>query len=317
MDEQKAPLVIIAGPTAVGKSDAAVALAKKINGAVISADSMQVYRGMDIGTAKITPEEMQGVPHYLIDILDPDEPFHVVRFQELAQNAIREITTAGKIPILCGGTGFYIQALLYGIDFTETSTDPVLREELENLAKNKGSEALHAMLETMDPDAAAKIHPHNIKRQIRAIEFYRLSGQRISETNEKERQKPPAYHAAYFCLTMDRKRLYERIDARVDQMMEKGLLQEVTRLKEKGYQRDLVSMQGLGYKEILQYLDGECSLSEAVYKIKRDSRHFAKRQLTWMNREKDILWVPREAYPETKDVTSFLCRKLREKEIIG
>ncbi len=316
MDARKTPLVIIAGPTAVGKSATAIALAKKINGAVISADSMQVYRQMDIGTAKITPGEMQGIPHYLINILNPDEPFHVVLFQELAKRAIREITDAGLIPIVCGGTGFYIQALLYDVDFTETRSDPALRDELAALAQREGPDALHQLLSELDPSAAAKIHPHNIKRQIRAIEYCRLSGMPISELNERERSKSSAYNAAYFYLTMDRKTLYERINARVDQMMQKGLLDEVRRLHEAGFTRDMVSMQGLGYKELLLYLDGEITLDEAVYRIKRDSRHFAKRQLTWMNREKEILWVQKEQYRSTEDLVGFLCEKLQEKEII-
>ncbi len=316
MDAKKPPLVIVAGPTAVGKSDAAITLAKKINGAVISADSMQVYRGMDIGTAKLSHEEMQGVPHYLIDILNPDEPFHVVLFQELAKNAIREITDAGQIPIVCGGTGFYIQALLYDIDFTETASDPALRDELEALAKKEGPEALHQMLSDLDPSAAAKIHPHNIKRTIRAIEYCRLSGTPISEVNERERLKPCAYNAAYFTLTMERRTLYERIDARVDQMMQNGLLDEVQRLHSAGFTRDMVSMQGLGYKELLSYLEGEITLEDAIYRIKRDSRHFAKRQLTWMNREKEIIWVEREAFRSTEELVGFMCEKMREKEIL-
>ena len=316
MDEKKTPLVIVAGPTAVGKSDTAIALAKKINGAVISADSMQVYRGMDIGTAKITSEEMQGIPHYLIDILNPEEPFHVVLFQTLAKDAIQEILSSGRIPIVCGGTGFYIQALLYDIDFTETSADPALREELLTLAKEKGPEALHEMLTELDPSAAAKIHPHNIKRQIRAIEYCRLSGTPISEVNERERSKMSAYNEAYFYLTMDRKTLYERIDARVDQMMDHGLIEEVKRLHAAGYTREMVSMQGLGYKEMLLYLDGEIILEEAVYRIKRDSRHFAKRQMTWMNREKNVLFLRREAFSSTDALVESMCETLREKEII-
>ena len=313
---KKDPLVIIAGPTAVGKSETAVALAEKIDGSIISADSMQVYHGMDIGTAKITEEEMRSIPHYLIDVLQPDEPFHVVRFQEMAERAIQEIREAGRIPIICGGTGFYIQALLYGIDFTETTADPALRQELEDLAKKEGPEALHEMLAQIDPMSAQQIHPHNIKRQIRAIEFYRHSGTPISEANARERQKPPSYNAAYFCLTMDRTTLYARIDLRVDQMIEKGLLDEVKHLHDLGYEKDMVSMQGLGYKEILLYLDGEIPFEEAVYRIKRDSRHFAKRQLTWMNREKEVLWIKREDYPKTEDVVQFIIKKLKEKEIL-
>ena len=287
-------LVILTGPTAVGKTALSVALAKKIGGEIISADSMQVYRGMDIGSAKVTAEEMQGVPHFLIDEFDPAEEFHVVRFQEYAKRYIREIQERGHIPILVGGTGFYIQAVLYDIDFTENGSDHSYREELETLAKEHGAEYLHTMLASVDPASAEAIHANNVKRVIRALEFYRETGERISEHNEEERRKTSPYQFAYFVLNDARDRIYANIDWRVDLMLEHGLVEEVRRLQAQGCTRDMVSMQGLGYKEILDYLDGRWSYEEAVRVLKRDTRHFAKRQLTWFRRERDVIWVDKQ-----------------------
>ena len=293
---QQKPMIILTGPTAVGKSALSVELAKKINGAVISADSMQVYRHMDIGSAKITPEEMQGVTHYMIDELEPDEEFHVVRFVTMAKEYLKEIYADGKIPIIAGGTGFYIQALLYDIDFTEQQCDETYRRQLEDIAREHGAEYLHGILREVDPASAEAIHANNIKRVIRALEFYHLSGKKISEHNETERQKQSPYNFAYFVLTDERAKLYERIDRRVDAMIEAGLVEEVKKLKSKGCSREMVSMQGLGYKEILAYLDGGCTLEEAVYIIKRETRHFAKRQLTWFKRERDVIWLDKQAF---------------------
>ena len=285
------PLVIITGPTAVGKTALSVKLAKQLNGEIISADSMQVYRYMDIGSAKVTREEMDGVPHHLIDVLDPREEFNVVTFQRMAREALQGIYARGHLPIIAGGTGFYIQALLYDIDFTETDEDTSFRKELEEKAETEGSGVLHRMLAEVDPESAAAIHANNVKRVIRALEFYKQTGTRISAHNERERQKKSPYRFFYYVLTTDRPVLYERIDRRVDLMMEQGLVEEVRQLKEMGCTRELVSMQGLGYKEILSYLDGEASLEEAVYILKRDTRHFAKRQLTWFKRERDVRWL--------------------------
>ena len=287
-------LVILTGPTAAGKTALSVALAKKIGGEIISADSMQVYRGMDIGSAKVTKEEMQGVPHFLIDEFDPDEDFHVVRFQEYAKRYIREIQGRGHIPIMVGGTGFYIQAVLYDIDFTESGSNYSYREELEALAQKRGAEYLHAMLAAVDPASAKAIHANNIKRVIRALEFYQETGERISEHNEVERQKESPYRFAYFVLNDARDRIYENINHRVDLMLEHGLVDEVRHLQAQGCTRDMVSMQGLGYKEILDYLDGRCSYEEAVRILKRDTRHFAKRQITWFKRERDVIWVNKQ-----------------------
>ena len=292
----KRPLVILTGPTAVGKTNASIGLAKKIGGAIISADSMQVYRHMDIGSAKIKPEEMEGIPHHLIDVLEPDDEFHVVKFQQLAKKAMREIWERGHIPIVTGGTGFYIQALLYDIDFDENEKKDACRKELEAYAREHGAEALHEKLALVDPSSAEMIHPNNIKRVIRALEFYEQTGKRISEHNETQRQRESPYAFAYFVLTDDRAHLYERINRRVDQMIEEGLVNEVQALKDKGYTKQLVSMQGLGYKEILDYLDGNCTLEEAIYTIKRDTRHFAKRQLTWFKRERDVIWINKQSF---------------------
>ena len=313
----KKPLVILTGPTAVGKTALSIRLAKEIGGEIISADSMQVYKGMDIGSAKIRSEEMQGVPHYLIDELDPDEEFHVVRFQQMAKTYLQQIWQRGHIPIIVGGTGFYIQALLYDIDFTENKNDDAYRQEMEQLAAEKGAEYLHQMLAEIDPRSAQDIHANNVKRVIRALEFYHETGQKISEHNEKERQKISPYNFAYFVLNDDRSRLYQRIDQRIDIMLEEGLVEEVKRLKVKGYTRDMVSMQGLGYKEILDYLAGEISLDEAVYRIKRDTRHFAKRQITWFKRERDVIWLAKEEFHYQDDqLLQYIKEQLQKQGIL-
>lgn len=295
MKNEKQPLIILTGPTAVGKTALSLALAKRIQGEIISADSMQVYRGMDIGSAKIMPDEMQGVPHHLIDILDPFEEFNVVTFKQRAKEAMKGIYERGHIPIVVGGTGFYIQALLYDIDFTENGEDKSFRHELEKQAKTpEGAKQLHDRLTKVDPRSAEMIHANNTKRVIRALEFFEETGTRISEHNEQQRQKESPYRFCYFVLEDDRSLLYERIDARVDEMIQQGLVQEVEALRARGCDRSLVSMQGLGYKEILDYLDGQCSLERAIYLIKRDTRHFAKRQLTWFKRERDVIWLRRQ-----------------------
>ena len=288
---QKKPMVILTGPTAVGKTKLSLELARRIHGEIISADSMQVYEYMDIGSAKIMPEEMQGIPHHLIGVLKPWESFDVVEFQRLCKEALAGIYERGNIPIVTGGTGFYIQALLRDIDFTENEEDTKYREQLEKLAAEKGAGYLHDLLTKVDPKAADAIHENNIKRTIRALEFYHLTGQCISDHNERELQRERAYNACYFVLNDDREILYDRIEKRVDQMVGNGLLEEVKRLKDMGCDRSMVSMQGLGYKEILEFLDGETSLEQAINKIKLSTRHFAKRQLTWFRREKDVIYV--------------------------
>lgn len=298
---KKKPLLILTGPTAVGKTSLSINLAKAINGAIISADSMQVYRGMDIGSAKIMENEMQGVPHYLIDVLEPDEEFHVVRFQEYAKQALYEIYNNYQVPIVVGGTGFYIQALLYDIDFTSQNEDHALREQYESIALEKGSQYLHGLLKEVDSVSAQIIHPNNKKRIIRALEFYKTTGTPISMHNESEHAKESPYVFRYFVLNDDRQKLYKKIDQRVDMMLANGLVEEVKALRDKGYHRGMVSMQGLGYKEILSWLDGELSYDEAVYRIKRDTRHFAKRQLTWFRRERDVIWINKQDYDYQED----------------
>lgn len=312
----KEPLIILTGPTAVGKTKLSIALAKAVNGEIISADSMQVYKHMDIGSAKIMPEEMDGVRHYLVDELEPFEEFHVVRFQEMAKSAMKEIRSRGHIPILVGGTGFYIQAVVRDIDFTENEASPY-RTELERLAEEKGSTWLHEELKKVDPESAEAIHENNIKRVIRALEFYKLTGKKISEHNEEQRERQSPYNFAYFVLNDEREHLYRRIEQRIDQMMEAGLVEEVRRLKEMGCHQEMVSMKGLGYKEILEYLDGTYTLPEAVEILKRDTRHFAKRQITWFKREEDVIWMNKQdyAYDEEKILEAMLTI-LREKEIL-
>lgn len=312
------PMVVLTGPTAVGKTNLSIALAKKIGGEILSADSMQVYRYMDIGSAKIRPEEMDGVPHHLIDVLEPTQDFNVVTFQQMCKEALVGIYERGHIPIVVGGTGFYIQALLYDIDFTANDEDTEYRRELEQLAEEKGPEYLHAMLAQVDPKACEEIHCNNVKRTIRALEFYHFTGEKISEHNEKESQKESAYLSAYFVLNDDRKLLYQRIDKRVDIMLEDGLIEEVKALKDMGLDRSYVSMQGLGYKEILAYLEGEITLDEAIYLIKRDTRHFAKRQLTWFRREREVIWVDRQAFAaenREEQMLDYICDILEEKGI--
>lgn len=314
---EKKPLVILTGPTAVGKTALSIKLASEIGGEIISADSMQVYRQMDIGSAKIKPEEMGGIPHHLIDILEPEEEFNVCLFEKLALEAMEQIYERGHIPVVVGGTGFYIQALLYQIDFTEEETDTAFRDKLWRLGEEKGNHYLHELLRKVDPESAEEIHENNRKRVIRALEFYENSGKPISTHNKEQRQKTSAYNSCYFVLTDDRKKLYERIESRVDQMLSKGLVDEVRTLKEQGCNASMVSMQGLGYKEILEYLDGRCSLLEAVEKIKKETRHFAKRQLTWFRREKDVIWLDKQAFAYDEDaVLSCILENLRKKEII-
>ena len=312
----KKPLVILAGPTAVGKTKASIGLAKAIGGEIISADSMQVYRYMDIGSAKISPQEMQGVPHYLVDVLDPRDEFHVVRFQQMAKQAMEEIYSHGNIPILVGGTGFYIQSVLYDIDFAADGEDSAYRKELEQLAQANGEEYLHQKLKEVDFEYAAQVHANNVKKVIRALEFYHQTGKKLSAHNIEQRSKESGYNFAYFVLNDRRAHLYQRIDLRVEQMLKDGLVEEVTRLKGMGYTRDMVSMQGLGYKEMLDYLDGRISLEEAVEIIKRDTRHFAKRQITWFKREKDVCWIDKSQLDDREDlVLETMLSVLRERRI--
>lgn len=315
----KQPLIILTGPTAVGKTKISIELAKAINGEIISADSMQVYRNMTIGTAKILPEETDGVKHHLIDVLNPEEEFNVVLFAKLAKQAIKECSAQGKIPILVGGTGFYIQAVLYDIDFTENDDDKSYREELERFAKEHGPECLHDKLKQIDAKAAEDIHPNNVKRVIRALEFFEKSGgKKISEHNEEQKQKESPYNFAYFVLNDNRDVVYERINRRVDLMLEQGLVSEVQSLLDAGVPATAVSMQGLGYKEIVSYLNGESPLEEAIYVLKRDTRHFAKRQITWFKREEDVIWLNRPDYNgNDKEILAEILKIMKEKGMLS
>lgn len=287
----KKPFIVIGGPTACGKTGFSIQLAKKIGGEIISADSMQIYRGMDIGTAKVTPEEADGVPHYLIDELAPDEEYNVMLFQQKAKVCMEQIWAKGKIPILVGGTGFYINALLYDNDFTETENDTSYREECYRLAQEEGAEVLYARLREIDPEYAAIVHANNVKRVTRALEYHYLTGQKFSAHNAEQKEKTSPYNAAVLLLYMDREKLYARIEQRIDMMLEQGLLAEVKSLLEQGYSPELVSMQGIGYKEFVPYFRGECTLEAAVTQLKTNTRRFAKRQLTWFRRQIDGLWV--------------------------
>lgn len=312
------PLIIIAGPTAVGKSDIAIKLAKEINGEIISADSMQVYKLMDIGSAKVMPHEMDGIKHHLIDVLEPTEDFNVCLFQKLALKAIDEIYAKGKIPIMVGGTGFYIQSVLYEIDFNESEGETSeYRKELEEFAFKNGNEALYEMLRNVDPKSCETIHMNNVKRVIRALEFYHETGRPISEHNEEQRAKDSKFNYAYFVLNDDRDYIYKRIDLRVDKMVDMGLIEEVTKLKELGLKETDVSMQGLGYKEILAFLNKKMTLEEALDIVKRDSRRFAKRQITWFKREPMAIWINKnEIGREDKNVLDAMIIELKKKDII-
>ena len=314
---EKRKLVILTGPTAVGKTKLSIELAKRIGGEIISADSVQVYKHMDIGSAKITSEEMEGIPHYLIDELEPKEEFNVVVFQQKTKQYMKEIYNKGKIPILVGGTGFYIQAVLYDIHFSVDDDNHQIRESLEKLGQKMGPLYLHEELRKVDPASADAIHANNMKRVIRALEYYQLTGQKISEHNEEQRLNTSPYDFSYFVLNDHRNLLYKRIDQRVDEMVVNGLIEEVKGLKAMGYDRSYVSMQALGYKEIFAYLDGEISLEEAIYIIKRDTRHFAKRQITWFKREKEVIWVNKPDFEyNNNDMLDFMYQNIYSNDCI-
>ncbi len=318
INSKNKPLIIFTGPTAVGKTAMSIRLAKELNGEIISADSAQVYKYMDIGSAKITKEEMQGVVHYLIDVLEPSEEFNIATFKDMALCACEEIYEKGKLPIIVGGTGFYIQSLIYDIDFSEESEgNSKIRDELEKIYEDNGADFLHNMLRECDAESAELIHKNNVKRVIRAIEYYRLTGEKISDHNKTQHEKSSPYNFAYFVLNEDRKSLYEKIDKRVDMMFEAGLVNEVTALKNMGLSKANTSMLALGYKEVLDYLEGEISIEAAKEIIKRDTRHFAKRQITWCKREKDVIWLNKEKFDYNEDkIIETIKENLRVKGII-
>lgn len=307
------PVIVITGPTCVGKSNTAVLTAKKLNGEIISADSIQVYRGLDIGSAKITPEEMQGIKHHLIDFMEPTEEYNVTLFQQMGRTCIHEIQEQGKIPIIAGGTGFYIQALVKDVDFNKDATNQTRREDLMKEAEGKDPLYLYSILKDIDPVTASVIDPYNLKRVARAIEFYESSGLSLASHNKKEMEKPYCYDTFYFVLYDDREQLYERIDKRVDTMMQNGLLTEVERCFHRNIPKDATSMQGIGYKELYGYLCGECTLEEAVARIKINSRHFAKRQITWFKREKNTIWINVKDYNyDLNAIAEYIVQVVRE-----
>ena len=304
-------ILIISGPTAVGKTEISVEVAKRINGEVVNADSMQVYRGMDIGTAKITKEEMCGVPHHLFDIVEPTDSFDVAEYKRRAKACIEEIFQRDHTPILVGGTGFYIQAVLKDIDFDEGDPDPAIRERFQKIANEEGPDRLYDMLKSIDPEAAVAIHPNNIKRVIRALEYHEQTGKLISDHNREQSLKPSPYDHLYAVLTLPREILYDRIDKRVDLMMESGLIDEVRSLIDRGVPRNSTAMQALGYKEIIPYLDGEYDLDEAIRILKRDTRHFAKRQLTWFKREPASVYFDKSKYTDNSSLISSIIDRLQ------
>ena len=289
-------LIVLTGPTAVGKTSLSIALAKAVDGEIISADSMQVYKYMNIGTAKITEEEKCGIPHFLIDELEPDEEFNVTIFKNKVMGYIEDIKSRGKVPIIVGGTGFYIQSVIYDINFNEYGDDSEVRKRYELLAGNLGKSELHKKLALVDREYADSVSYNNVKKVVRALTFFEMTGEKLSEHNKRERERSSPFDFAYFVLTMDRKKLYERIDKRVDLMFDMGLVEEVKALMAKGYDKSLVSMQGIGYKEVIDYLSGKTSLEECIDIIKRDTRHFAKRQLTWFKREKVVTYIDKDEF---------------------
>lgn len=303
-------LFILAGPTAVGKTDISIKLAKKLNGEIISADSMQIYKYMDIGSAKVTRDEMQGVPHYLIDIVEPHESFNVSEYKKMSEENINAITSKGKLPMLVGGTGLYINSLIYNYDFTEAGNDEEYRLYLQNLAQTESKEYVHSLLRGVDIESFNRLYPNDLKRVIRALEVYKLTGKTISQFNEENDIYDIPYNVFYFVLNMDRDKLYERINMRVDIMIEKGLIDEVKKLKSMGYTADMQSMKGIGYKEILYYLDGNISLDDAIYLIKKGSRNYAKRQLTWFRKDKRVIWIDKDQFSSEDEIVQNIINKL-------
>ncbi|MCR5626423.1 MAG: tRNA (adenosine(37)-N6)-dimethylallyltransferase MiaA [Lachnospiraceae bacterium] len=310
---EKKKLVILSGPTAAGKSALSISLAKDIGGEIISADSMQVYKYLDIGSDKISKEAMKGVPHYLVDVLDPKDDFNVARFQTMAKEAMEKIYSNGHIPIVVGGTGFYIQALLYGIDFEEEQVDPALRARLEEEAERLGKTAMHKRLEEKDPESAAAIPEGNLKRVLRALEYYESTGEKFSDYNANERRKEAVYDFFYFVVTKPREELYKGIEERIDLMIERGLAEEVKALVEMGVPEEANSMKGIGYRQLIPYLKGEITLEKAIYDIKLDTRHFAKRQLTWFRRERDVRFIEKDKFSSDEDVLKYMEDEIRKR----
>ncbi|EIC96485.1 tRNA dimethylallyltransferase [Lachnoanaerobaculum saburreum F0468] len=313
----KDKLIILAGPTASGKTAVSVDLAKRIGGEIISADSMQIYRGMDIGTAKITSDEMQGVKHYLINVSDPKEDFNIVKFQNMVKCSIEEIKKNGHIPILVGGTGFYIQSIIYDINFDKEDDNGSIRKVLEEEYDKMGADFMYEKLKKIDSISADNIHKNNKKRIIRAIEYFLINNALISEHNELQRKKTSPYDFKFFVLNPKRDILYDRINKRVDKMVEKGLVDEVKSLIESGLSIDNISMQGIGYKEIVEYLEGNIPLDKAVENIKQNTRHMAKRQVTWFKRERDVIYIDPFEFENNEKIVDYMVEKIGIKNNYG
>jgi tRNA dimethylallyltransferase len=309
-------LFILAGPTAVGKTDISIKLAKKLNGEIICADSMQIYKYMDIGSAKITKDEMQGVPHHLIDIIEPKDSFNVSQYKVYAERTIDYILNKKKLPMLVGGTGLYINSLIYNYEFTDASTDEKYRLYLQQLAEKSGKEYIHNLLKDVDIESYNKLYPNDLKRIIRALEVYKLTGKTISQFNNENDIYDISYKPYYFVLTMDRAKLYDRINKRVDMMIKNGLIEEVQKLKIMGYTQDMQAMKGIGYKEILYYLDGSISLDESIFLIKKGSRNYAKRQLTWFRKDKRALWINKDDFNNEDDLVENIIEKFNSLKIV-
>ncbi len=310
-------LFILAGPTGIGKTKISLTLAEKLHGEIISADSMQIYKKMDIGSAKILVEEMMGVPHHLIDFLDPAESFSVAEFSSMSKAIVDEIYDRNHLPMLVGGTGLYINSLIYNYSFAESNKDEKYRKELEAIAAEKGVEFVHSMLKDIDEVSYNKLYPNDLKRVIRALEVYKVSGISISEASKNEDVFKIPYNVFYYVLNMDRAKLYERINKRVDIMMETGLLDEVIKLSKEGYSKDMQSMKGIGYKEILEALDGEVSMDKAVENIKQFSRNYAKRQLTWFRKDPRAIWIDKDNFKDDDEVAAFIIEDFRKRREVN
>jgi len=308
-------ILIIAGPTAVGKTDISIKLAKKLNGEIISADSMQIYKKMDIGSAKISKEEMDGIPHHLVDIIDPSEEFSVAMFKKNAEEAIEQINSKNKLPMIVGGTGFYINSLIFNYNFAETNKDEEYRKFLKKEAEEKGNAYVHSLLKDIDLESYSKLYPNDLKRVIRALEVYKVTGKSISQFAKEEDLFNIPYNVHYYVLNMDRQKLYERINKRVDIMFKKGLLEEVIRLQKEGYTSDMQSMKGIGYKEILYYLEGNIDLEKAIEMIKQFSRNYAKRQLTWFRKDPRVNWIDKDLFSSEDDIVDFIIEDINKKRL--
>lgn len=302
----KDDLLILTGPTAVGKTSISINLGEKLNGEIISADSMQIYKGMDTGTSKITLNEMQNIPHHMLDIVNPDEDFTVSDFKNKAENHIEMINKNGKLPIVVGGTGLYINSLVYHLKFTNVESNEELRKKYMWLADENGNEYIHNELYKVDPISAKRIHINDRQRVIRALEIFYETGKPMSNHNKDFRKEKDQYNLTMVALIMERKKLYHRINERVDLMLKEGLVEEVAGLMEKGYNRELISMQGIGYKEIISYLEGEVNLDEATTILKRNTRRYAKRQLTWFKRDKRVKWIDVDKFNTIEETSNFI-----------